>query len=239
MTEYQIYNEDCMTTMKSLSDGYVDLIITSPPYNLMTQTKYNKYIRRVLPTHSVNKYSEFDDSLFPDEFYSVHSNILKEMLRVSKIVLYNFQIVTGSKEAFFRIIGDFRKYIKDIIVWDKERCLPASRDKLLNVGYELILIMEGDCRLGRTITNAKFERSKLNNIIKVKRNKFIQDGDKHNAVMPEELTDILINSFSEEGDIVYDPFMGTGTTLVSAIKHNRQAFGSDVQSSYCDIAQKE
>lgn len=237
-TYYQIYNEDCKTTMMGLSDKFVQCVITSPPYNMLIQTKYNKYIRRVLSSHKENKYKTFDDALKPEDYYQIHKELIGEMLRVSNVVLYNFQIVTGSKEAFFRIIGDFHKEIKDIIIWDKQRCLPASKDKLLNSGYEFILVMEDNARLGRTINHAKFDRCKLDNILRVKRKKVVIDGVKHNAVFPEELTDILVEAFSEKGDIVYDPFMGTGTTMISALKKQRQFIGSEIDESYCNIAQK-
>jgi len=51
----KIYNENCMDTMKNMVDGFVDLVITSPPYNMMTQVKYNKYIKRVSNSHKTNK----------------------------------------------------------------------------------------------------------------------------------------------------------------------------------------
>jgi DNA modification methylase len=213
----KILNESCLDTMALMPDGSIHLTITSPPYNMLTQVKHNKYIRRILPTHKLNKYQSFDDGMTIGDFYKLHSKVLKELLRVSKVVLYNFQIVSGSKEAFFKIIGDFNTCIKDIIVWDKCRSLPASRDKILNCGYEMILVMEGNQRLGRTINNATFQRCELDNIVRVERKKTTIDGVKHNAVFPEKLCDILIKSFSSEGDLVYDPFMGTGTTAKMAL----------------------
>lgn len=204
----------------------------------MTQVKYNKYIRRVSPKHKSNKYLDFNDGLKPGEFYELHSSILKEMLRVSKVVLYNFQIVSGSKEAFFKIIGEFNTYIKDIIIWDKCRSLPASREKILNAGYEMILIMENDQHLGRTIQNAKFARCELDNILRIERKKVVIDGEKHNAVYPEELCEVLIEAFSEENDIVYDPFSGTGTTLKVAKSLSRRYIGSEVSKEYSKLIEK-
>lgn len=234
----RIFNEDCRETMSRMGDDSIDLVLTSPPYNMMTQVKYNKYIRRVSPKHRSNKYLDFNDGLKPDEFYRTHSEILKELLRVSKCVLYNFQIVSGSKEAFFKIIGEFNTYIKDIIIWDKCRSLPASREKILNAGYEMILVMENDQHLGRTIQNAQFARCELDNILRIERKKVVIDGEKHNAVYPEELCRILIDAFSKENDIVYDPFSGTGTTLKIAKERNRNFIGSEVSSEYCKLIEK-
>jgi len=160
------------------------------------------------------------------------------MLRVSKIVIYNFQIVTGSKEAFFKMIGKYNKEIKDIIVWDKKRCLPASREGILNAGYELILVMEGDKHLGRTIKNATFKRCGLDNILRIERKKTIINGEKHNAVYPELLCDILIKSFSNKGDLVYDPFSGTGTTQKVSKTVGRSYLGSEIDKKYCDLIEQ-
>lgn len=234
----KIYNEDCLVTMSKMLEGSIDLILTSPPYNLMTQVKYNKYIKRVSNKHKSNKYIDFNDGLNPLDFYNLHYKILGEMLRVSKVILYNFQIVSGSKEAFFKLIGDYNTYIKDIIIWDKGRSIPASREKILNSGYEIFLVMESDANLGRTIKNANFSRCELDNILRVNRNKVVIDGVKHNATFPKELCDILVKGFSREGDIVYDPFCGTGTSLLSAKEFNRKWIGSDVSSEYCDLATK-
>lgn len=234
----KIYCENNLDTMARMPDDFVDLTLTSPPYNMLTQVKYNKYIRRILPSHKFNKYNAFDDGMTVNDFHKLHSEILAELLRVSKVVLYNFQIVSGSKEAFFKIIGDFNTYIKDIIVWDKGRSLPASRDKILNSGYEMILVMEGNQRLGRTINNATFERCQLDNIVRVDRKKATIDGVKHNAVFPEELCDILIKSFSSEGGLVYDPFMGTGTTAKMALLNNRNYIGSEISKEYVEISER-
>lgn len=224
--------------MKRMPDNFVDLVVTSPPYNMLTQTKYNKYIKRVSNTHRANKYDDFNDGLGVDEFYETHSAILKELLRVSKLVLYNFQIVTGSKEAFFKMIGEFNTFIKDIIIWDKENCLPASREKVLNAGYEMILVMENDQLLGRTIQNASFDRCEMDNIIRVRRKKETVDGVKHNATFPEELCDKLIKGFSKQNDLVYDPFMGSGTTAKMAMVNGRNFVGSEVSIQYIEVSNK-
>ena len=91
----------------------------------------------------------------------MHKNILSELLRVSKVVCYVIQIVTGSKEAFFKIIGDFSEDIKDIIIWDKGSGQPAMHEKILNSSYELILVLEDDKNNGRLINNAQFKRGTM------------------------------------------------------------------------------
>ena len=103
----RVYNEPCLETMKRMPNDLVDLVITSPPYNMNLRIRNGKYCSRQVVKEFSTKYANFSDNLPIDEFYELHSTVLRELLRVSKIVFYNIQIVTGSKRAFFKIIGEF------------------------------------------------------------------------------------------------------------------------------------
>ncbi len=231
----KIYNEPNLDTMSKMPDKFVDLVITSPPYNIRTRIRNGEYTSREKSEHFSKKYKHFDDDLPIKDFYELHSKILHELLRVSKIVCYNFQIVTGSKEAFFKIMGDFNKDIKDIIIWDKGSGQPAMHGMVLNSCYEMILILEDDKRAGRAIQNAKFPRGEMNNILRLGRGQSVTDV--HSAVFPEELPYELMKAFSNEGDLVYDPFIGSGTTAIVAEKLNRNYIGSEISPEYFRIAQ--
>lgn len=232
----KIYNESCLDTLSRISDKFVDLVITSPPYNMRTRIRNGKYTSREKGEHFSKKYKHFSDDLPIDEFYSFHSKILSELLRVSKIVCYNFQIVTGSKEAFFKIIGDFNKDIKDVIIWDKGNGQPAMHEMVLNSCYEIILILEDDKKAGRVIQNAKFKRGEMNNILRISRGEKIVEG--HNAIFPEILAGELVKAFSEENNLIYDPFIGSGTTAIVANKLNRNWIGSEITKEYFELANK-
>jgi site-specific DNA-methyltransferase (adenine-specific)/modification methylase len=220
--------------MKTLPDASIDLTVTSPPYNMRTRVRNGKYTTREKSEHFSKKYEHFDDALPINEFYEFHSKVLNELLRVSKIVCYNFQIVTGSKEAFFKMIGDFNRQIKDIIIWDKNTGQPAMHSNILNSCYEFILVMENDSIAGRHITNAKFKRGEMNNILRIKRGKKIHGS--HGAVFPEDLVKELILAFSSEQNVILDPFMGTGTTGVVAKKLNRKFIGIELTKEYLNVA---
>ena len=232
----KVYNESCLETLKKMPNKLVDLVITSPPYNMRTRIRNGQYTTKEKSEHFSKKYKHFSDDLPIHEFCSFHSEVLNELLRVSKIICYNFQIVTGSKEAFFKIIGDFNKYIKDIIIWDKGHGQPAMHGQVLNSCYEMILILEDDKKAGRVIQNAKFNRGEMNNIIRLGRGKIISDV--HSAIYPEMLVGQLINAFSQKGNLIYDPFMGSGTTGIVAHKLGRNWIGSEISKDYCDLINK-
>lgn len=227
---------DCLERMKEIPDKSVDMILTSPPYNMRTRIRNGKYTTREKTEHFSKKYKYFNDALPIDEFYSFHKNCITEMLRISKIVIYNFQIVTGSKEAFFKIVGDFNKDIKDIIIWDKGFGQPAMHEKVLNSAYEMLLILEDDKKKGRVIKNSTFKRGELQNILRIGRGKKISDT--HSACFPEELAETIIKNFSKENDTVLDPFMGSGTTGVACMNLNRKFIGIEISKEYLEIAKE-
>ncbi len=235
-TTQQLIQGDCLDKMQTIPDDSVDMVFTSPPYNMRTRIRNGKYTTREKSEHFSKKYKYFDDALPINEFYLFHSKVLHELLRVSKVVCYNFQIVTGSKEAFLKIIGDFNKVIKDIIIWDKGHGQPAMHEKVLNSAYEMILVLENDKKCGRVIQNAAFERGKMQNILRIGRGKKISKV--HSAIFPLELAEAIIIGFSNEKDTVLDPFMGSGTTGVACRNLNRNFIGIELDNKYFEIARK-
>ncbi len=59
--------------------------------------------------------------------------------------------------------------------------------------------------------------------------------DNHSAPYPVALPDFFIKAFSDPGDLIYDPFMGSGTTLIAAEKNGRRAYGTEISAQYCDV----
>lgn len=231
----KIIQGDCLEVMKGLPDKSVDCVITSPPYNMRTRIRNGKYTSREKSEHFSKKYKHFGDDLPIEDYYNFHSLVLKEMLRISPIVFLNIQIVTGSKEAWFKIIGDFNKYIKDIIVWDKGEGQPAMHPKVLNRGYELILILENPPTSGRAFNKSYFNRGEMSDIWRMGRGG--NGGSKeHLAVFPEKLVSKIISNWTKQNNLVLDPFNGTGTTTKMAKQLGRNFIGIDISQEYCNIA---
>ena len=228
----KIYNENCLDTMSRMDDNFIDLSLTSPPYNMNLRINKGKYISRQIVKEFSTKYIGFNDNLPVDDFYKLHKKILTELLRVSKIVFYNFQIVTGSKRAFFKLMGDFNEQIKDVIIWDKVNEQPAMQYDVLNSRFEIILIL-GDNPISRKFNNSNFKRGELSNLWSIKRGKKISKD--HSAIFPEELVDNIINKFTKKGDLVYDCFAGTGTTAKVSVINKRKYIASEISAEYCEI----
>ena len=233
-----LFNQNCLATMASLPDNHVDLVITSPPYNMNLRIRNGKYCsRQVTRDEFSTKYNGFDDNLPIEEFYHQHKTILKELLRISPLIFYNISIVTGSKRAFFKLIGDFNEQLKEIIFWDEGHGQPAMHIGVLNRRTEMILVFDKYNAISREFKNAQFERGTLEDLWLIKRKK--SKSKNHNATFPEELVTKIIENFSKEGDTIYDPFAGTGTTLRVADKLGRNSIGSEIIKEYFEIAKGE
>lgn len=216
--------------MSRMDNNSVDCVITSPPYNMNLRIRNGEYCSRQIVKELSTKYSGFDDNLPIEEYNQFHTKVLEELLRISKVVFYNIQIVTGSKRSVFKMIGDFSENLKDIIVWDKGVAQPAMQQQVLNRRTELILVFETDYPISRQYRYANFERGTLNDIWEIKRGKKISKD--HGATFPEELVATIIENFTKEGEIIYDPFMGTGTTAIVSKKMNRKFLGSEIGEEY-------
>lgn len=231
-----LHNIDCMDLLKATPDNSFDLTVTSPPYNMRTRVRNGKYTVREKSEHFSKKYTNFDDALSIDDYFNFHSNVIKEMLRVSKIVIYNIQIVTGSKEAIFKIIGIFHKDIKDIVIWDKGHGQPAMHDGVLNKATELILILEQNATAGRAFSNFNFNRGELSDIWRIPRQ--LNEVEGHSASFPVKLAETAILNFSKEGNKIFDPFLGTGTTAIASLKNNREFVGCELDKDYYEASIK-
>ena len=251
----KIYNEDCLRTLKRMDDQSIDLVITSPPYNMnwrihgtddkVDPGRYSS--RQVTPEMSTKYVNERGEVTFADnmpwEKYNVfHSQVLTELLRVSDLVFYNIQIVTGSKRSLFKMIGDFHTYLKDIIIWDKGHAEPARQVKVMNSRYEFVLVFENDYPKSRMFRKrGQFKRGTLDDVWeaplwKIKRERSY---DRANAaVFPELLVAKILKNFSESDDIVYDPFMGTGTTALVARNMRRYFVGSEISKEYKKLSEQ-
>jgi site-specific DNA-methyltransferase (adenine-specific) len=230
-----IYNGDCREILPQLEP--VDLVLTSPPYNMRTRIRNGEYTERETSEHFSKKYSDFHDAYPIDEYYEVHKAIIDLLLKKSALVFYNIQIVTGSKEAWFRLIGDFNKDIKDIAIWDKGHGQPAMHENVMNRGSELVIIFEQNATAGRTFKKSYFNLGEMPDVWRDGRGgKGIYN--EHTAVFSLKLVSRVLLGWSAPGQTILEPFMGTGTTIVAAKQLNRKAIGIEIEEKYCEIAVK-
>lgn len=223
---------DCLEVMKHIPDGAVDLVVTSPPYNMRTRIRNGQYTERERSEHFSKKYSEFHDALPVQEYYQFHSACLTEMLRISKTVFWNIQIVTGCKWAALKILGDFADQIRDVIIWDKGNGEPAMHESVLNRQFEMIIVFEPGDVSGRVFRNSNFERGTMGDVWDLGRGENLPG---HAACFPLSLPTRAIRYWSDNKSTILDPFAGSGTTLVAAKQLGRHYIGIEINQKYVDI----
>lgn len=246
----KIYNENCLDTMARMPDGFVDLTVTSPPYdNLRT---YNGY--------------SFDFKSVAKELFRVTKKGGVVVWVVGDATINGSETGTSFKQAlFFRECG-FR--LNDTMIWEKDtQPCHDPRNKRYKQYFEYMFIFSNgkpktynEIQDQKTKHGGKVVRGSKRNkdgsmrpmgdnrrIVKVKeymarKNIWFCNTDKrrlgHPAVFPEQLANDHIISWSNEGDLVYDPFMGSGTTAKMAILNKRNWVGSEISKEYCEITEK-
>lgn len=233
----KIYNECCLETLKNLNDNSVNCCITSPPYNMNLRIRNGKYCSRQITKELTTKYVNFDDNLDINSYNQFHSNVMSELLRVCDLIFYNVQIVTGSKRSIFKMIGDYSEYLKDIIIWDKCYAEPSIHKGVLNRRSELILIFTKNNSISREFKNCNFQRGELSDLWQIQKEKI--QHEKHKAIFSKKLVKTIIENFTNKNDLIYDPFIGTGTTAVVAKSMGRQYLGSELLKDYVNIANQK
>lgn len=206
------YTIDCFAGFERIRENQVDHVLTSPPYNRKRNDKYTHY----------------DDRL--NDYHLFLKKAINESMRVAKqFVFLNIQKNYYQKQEVFRIIGEYSDKISEIIIWNKTNPMPAAGNAITNA-YEFILVFSKDkspLKANGTYTKNHFTTSAFTN------NKYNKI---HKAVMHPDACEYILSNFTKPGEIILDPFMGIGTTGVTAKKLNRNFIGFELHEEYSKIA---
>lgn len=248
------YNENCLDTMARMEDNFIDLTVTSPPYDGLRT--YNGY--------------SFDFESIAKELYRITKEGGVVVWIVGDATKDGSETGTSFKQALFFKKCGFK--LHDTMIWNKG-CFSAvgalkvryapvfeymfiftkSKIKTFNPLKDRInktFIERGNYKNYGTIRKkdgSTKSKSDVNKTLKKYGQRFniwnippytggnVKTRVKHPAVFPEQLANDHIISWSNEKDLVYDPFMGSGTTAKMAIINKRKWIGSEMSSEYCDI----
>lgn len=229
----KIYNESNLDTMSRMSDNFVDIIITSPPYNI-GKSRINRGFNK-------KKYDIYDDNLSLEDYFNQTKIWINEMLRVTKYhIFYNIQEVSGNRGIISYIMNQYKDNIKEVFIWAKQNPQPSIIETMCSSGYEYIFCISKDNPKSRKFNYCNFNNRNgdyMKNII-IKPVNSGKENAGHSFAFADWLPNHFINYFSKENDIVYDPFMGTGTTAKSAIIYKRNWIGSEISKDYIEISEK-
>ncbi len=225
----QIICNDCLEVMKDWSDGSIDLVVTSPPYN--TGNKNLGY--QPNSTVGQNLYGGYKDNMPPDEYINWVVKTINECLRVSRYVFWNMQYLAPTKDCIATIMSVFRDNMKDIFIWKKQAVAQICPKRMAS-GFEFVFCMGQDS--SKNFENIDFPpNGYVPNIQTWYKREFFPE---HHATFPRELPEYFVGYFSKKGDIALDVFSGVGTTCVAAKMLGRRYIGIDISSEYCNIARQ-
>lgn len=213
---YKIYHNDFLLAANSIPNGSVDLVVTDPPYRVISGGKPNK---KGDPSGMLSKndgkifdYNDIDARQWFPEIYRV----LKQNTHC--YVMTN----TINLDEYIKIAKDVGFKIHNILVWEKNNATP-NRWYMKNGEFILFL------RKGK----AKSINNKGSKMIHSFSN--ILGGRFHPTEKPVELMKFYIENSSNVDDVVLDPFMGSGSVGVACIQSGRKFIGCEIDSYY-DIA---
>ncbi|MCX6811629.1 MAG: site-specific DNA-methyltransferase [Candidatus Berkelbacteria bacterium] len=222
---------DCLEVMKQMPDGSIDLVVTSPPYNLRNSTgngmkdgRGGKWQNAALQ----HGYTHHDDCMPHKEYVKWQRECLTEMMRVINdqgAIFYNhkWRVQDGILQDRQDIVSGLP--VRQIIIWKRKGGINFNRGYFLPTYEVIYLIAKPKFRLAQ----------KANSYGDVW--EFAQDMDnKHPAPFPVALIERCVSSTGAK--IILDPFIGSGTTAVAAMFLKRDYIGIDISPEYCKMSEE-
>lgn len=216
-----LYNADARDILKQIEKESIDCVITDCPYKVVPGGCTNtnaKYKMKNINSEMIKsgKFFDHNDIEFREWIPDVY-RVLKQnthcYIMVNSRNLKNLQI--EAEKAGFKF--------QNMLIWEKGNITP---NKWYMQGFEVILMLrKGNAR--------PINEPGTSNIIRAKNN---VGNKKHPTEKPQELMEILIRNSTNKNEIVLDPFMGVGGTVIAAKKLKRQYIGIEIDKKYYDIA---
>ncbi|MFA5054594.1 MAG: site-specific DNA-methyltransferase [Dehalococcoidia bacterium] len=241
-----LYHGDCLKLLKAIPDNFIQLIVTSPPYNIGKQ--YEKKLK-------LSKYLE-QQALVIKECARVLSDNGSICWQVGNYVEDGFIVPLDA--VLYHIFADLDLKMRNRIIWHFEHGLHCSRR--FSGRYETIMWFTKSenytfnldpVRVPQKYPGKKYFKGPKSGqyscnplgknpsdvwiIPNVKSNHI--EKTEHPCQFPVELIERLILSMTNEGDWVFDPFLGTGTSIIAAIRHKRKGAGAETLEKYAQLAQ--
>ena len=220
MESNKIYVGDCVELVKQLENESIDVVITSPPY----YNSGHKYQR----SNGFHYTADVGEPLYTIEDFFEQ---LKPKLKQTGTICLNLGFSYGETGVMrpYDVLNRLRRqgyFINDQIIWHKNNPIPL-KNRLTNA-YELIFV------IGKTPQTKYYTTEYTHNVWKHP----VASFKGHSAVFPIEIPEECLKHFSKEGDLILDPFMGSGTTARACKKLNRNYIGFEINQEYAKLCNK-
>lgn len=215
---HQLLQGDCLELMKQIPDNSIDLIVTDPPYLIKYKTNYRK-----------DKNHDFCSEILNDDNYDCISNYIKECYRILKNDTAMYMFCNCDRVDFFKQQLEAAGFtIKNMIIWVKNNWTAGDLKAQFGKQYEIMFLVNKGrkCFNGKRLTDVWF-------FDRVAGKKQVHQNQK-----PVDLLEQCILKHSNENDIVFDGFMGSGSTGVACLNTNRSFIGVELNENYFNIAKE-
>ena len=260
----EIKHGDCLTVLADYTANTFDLIVTSPPYADKRKNTYggvapDKYVDWFIP-----RSKEFLRVLKPTGTFVLnikekaengerHTFVLELILALRKQGwLWTEEFIWHKRNCY---PGKWPNRFRD--AW--ERCLQFNKSRHFKMNQEAVMVPMGDWKHARMKSLGKNDVVRFDSQVGSGFGKNIENwkdremafptnvlhlatecGNKsHSAAFPESLPEWFIKLFTDEGDLVLDPFLGSGTTCAVAQRLRRNSVGVEILADYCGLAESE
>lgn len=229
----KIYNEPCLDTLKKMPDNFIDCIVTSPPYN-KSYWSMNQNVNNGFKTKSRKiTYGDFNDDLEPEEYERQQREVLTECIRVIKptgSIFYNhIDILHLHTTIHPKYVHDYP--MKQIIIWNRKNTPKLDVSYFYPINKYIFWIKKTNDAKPNFYRDKAFHKKNIWDMS--------PDGsNEHPAPFPILLAGNCIMATTEENDLVYDPYMGSGTTALACVKYKRNFIGSELNKEYVELANK-
>jgi site-specific DNA-methyltransferase (adenine-specific) len=229
-----IINKDCIEGMKDLEDNSIDCIITSPPYNK------KGLLGKVSPGNQIwgkfnIDYNTYGDDMPEEEYRAWMIALLNECHRVIKptgSIFFNHKPRRHKNRCYLPtdFISQSHVELYQLIIWDRRNSPNIRNDVLVPCTEHIYWFCKKKPKVFRDAVNPEYRGEVW--IINPERQK------QHPAPFPPQLVRNCIQLSTEEGDLVLDPFMGSGTTALVSQELNRKWIGFEIDEKYSHITKE-
>lgn len=252
---------DCLNVLKKMKLDSVDLIVTSPPYadqrnNTYGGIKPDKYVEWFLP-----RSKELFRVLKPTGTFILN---IKEKVASGQRHTYVLELILAMKKQGWLWTEEFVWHKKNCFPgkWPNrfrdswERLLQFNKQKKFNMYQEEVMLPMGNWAKTRLKNLSEVDKKRDNSKVGSGFGKNVSNwvgrkkayptnilmiatetGNKnHSAVFPKALPSWFIKLFTKRGDVILDPFLGSGTTCVAALELDRNSLGIEIKKEYCELA---
>lgn len=221
----KIYHGDCLEGLKQLPDSCVDLIVTAPPY-LIKCTRaggHSRLAKNIQPVNDLLRENSLDSGMNP----LILPELIRVMKRINCYIWCNKAQIPDYLDFF---VGNLACSF-DIIIWHKTNPPPTFHNKYLSDKEYCLYFRKGGYCQPVSYEQARTVYCQPINVQDKKRYS-------HPTIKPLNIIKTLIENSSRPGDLVLDPFLGSGTTFVACMELGRKYLGYEINRKYFEIACK-